>query len=63
YTSFGFNYLDYIPHIIGATITGVVGTWVGKRASHLISEQLFRKVFRVMVSLVALRLIYKGLVS
>jgi uncharacterized membrane protein YfcA len=63
YTSYGFNYLDYIPHIIGATVTGVMGTWAGKRANHLISEQLFRKVFKVMVSLVALRLIYKGLLG
>ncbi len=63
YTRFGFNYLDYIPHILGATLTGVLGTWVGKRASHLISEQLFRRVFRIMVTLVALRLIYKGLAA
>jgi len=63
YTSFGFSYFDYIPHIVGASITGVMGTWVGKRATHLISEKLFRRVFKVLVSLVALRLIYKGLAS
>ena len=61
YVSFGFSYLDFIPHIIGATVAGFAGTWVGKRVTHHISEDLFRRVFRILVSLVALRLVYKGL--
>lgn len=60
YTSFGFNYLDYVPHIVGATIAGFVGTWMGKRVTHRVSETLFRRVFRVLVSIVALRFIYSG---
>lgn len=62
YVSFGFNYLDYVPHIIGATVAGFVGTWIGRRVTHRVSEQAFRRVFRVLVSLVALRLIYKAFV-
>lgn len=61
YSSFGFDYLDYLPHIIGATIAGFAGTWVGKRVTHHVSETLFRQVFRVLVSVVALRFIYIGL--
>lgn len=60
YISFGFNYLNFIPHIIGATLAGFLGTWVGKRVTHRVSEQLFRRVFRILVSLVAIRLIYQG---
>ncbi len=60
YVSFGFSYFDYVPHIIGATIAGFAGTWVGKHVTHHVSEALFRRVFRVLVSIVALRLIYKG---
>lgn len=60
YSSFGFNYLDYVPHIIGATIAGFAGTWLGKRVTHHVSEALFRRVFRVLVSVVALRFLYKG---
>lgn len=63
YISVGFNYFDYIPHIIGATCAGFLGTWLGKRVTHLVSEKTFRRVFRVLVSLIALRLIYKGWVS
>ena len=60
YLSFGFNYVDFIPHIIGATVAGFVGTWLGKRVTHRVSEKLFRQVFRLLVSLIAFRLIYKG---
>ncbi len=60
YSSFGFRYLDYLPHIIGATIAGFAGTWAGKRVTHHVSETQFRRVFRMLVSVVALRFIYKG---
>lgn len=63
YSSFGFSYLDFLPHIIGATLAGFAGTWVGKRVTHHISEKLFRRVFRLLVSVVALRFIYMGLSS
>jgi len=63
YSSFGFNYLDYLPHIVGATVAGFAGTWVGKRVTHHVSETLFRRVFRVLVSFVALRFIYIGVLG
>jgi uncharacterized membrane protein YfcA len=61
YGSFGFNYLDYVPHIIGATLAGFAGTWAGKRVTHQVSEKLFRTAFRVLVSIVALQMIYRSL--
>ncbi len=63
YSSFGFNYADYLPHIIGATIAGFAGTWAGKCVTHHVSETLFRRVFRILVSAVALRFIYVGLLG
>ena len=61
YISIGFNYLDFVPHIVGATLAGFLGTWLGKRVTHRVSEQMFRQVFRLLVSLVAVRLIIKGI--
>lgn len=61
YSSIGFDYLEYLPHIIGATAAGFAGTWVGKRMTHHVSETLFRRVFRILVSIVALRFIYIGM--
>ena len=63
YTQFGFNYLDYVPHIICATLAGFLGTWVGKRMGHFVSETQFRIIFKILITLVALRLIYRGLAN
>lgn len=60
YVSLGFRYQDYIPHIILATLAGFAGTWLGKRATVHVSERTFRIVFRWLVTLIALRLVYKG---
>jgi uncharacterized membrane protein YfcA len=60
YVSLGFSYFDYIPHIVGATFAGFLGTWIGKQVTHRISEVAFRRVFKVLVSVVAIRLIYLG---
>ena len=60
YVSYGFSYIDYIPHIIFATIAGFAGTWAGKHVTHKISEQTFRLVFKGLITLVALRLLYRG---
>jgi uncharacterized membrane protein YfcA len=61
YLSLGFDYLAFLPHIALATLAGIAGTWAGKRVTHHISDQMFRRVFRLLVSLVALRLIWTGL--
>ena len=61
YVSYGFSYADYIPHIILATIAGFAGTWAGKRVTHRISEKVFRLAFKSLITLVAVRLLYRGL--
>ena len=60
YGSLGFDFRPYIPHIIVATAVGFAGAWAGKRVSHRISDGLFRLVFRLIVSVVALRLLWQG---
>ncbi|NNE37138.1 MAG: sulfite exporter TauE/SafE family protein, partial [Gammaproteobacteria bacterium] len=60
YASVGFNYVEHITVIIFASITGILGTWVGKHTEHFISEKNFRIVFKWMMTLIALRLIYNG---
>lgn len=63
YTQVGFDYWPYIPHIIGASLASVLGSWFGKRLSASISERLFRRVFRWLVTLLAVRLIAGGLLA
>lgn len=61
YVLAGFNYLEYLPHIVFSTIAGFLGTWAGRRITHQISEDRFRQVFRIFVTLIALRLVWVGL--
>jgi uncharacterized membrane protein YfcA len=63
YLSHGFDYRPYIPHIALAVIAGFVGTWCGKRVTHRISESTFRRVFKWLVTIVALQLLYRGSVA
>lgn len=62
YISYGFDYWQYAPLIVAATLSGILGTWLGKRVTHFVSEKVFRLVFRWLITIVALRLLYKGLV-
>lgn len=61
YIYHGFDYRPYLAHICGALLAGFAGTWCGKRVSQKISESTFRTVFRGLVTLVAIRLLYRGL--
>ena len=63
YVAYGFDYRAYIPHIVMATLAGIVGTWMGKRVTHFVSERVFRAVFKWLITLVAIRLLYKGLIQ
>ncbi len=60
YISVGFDYLQYIPHIVGATLAGFAGTYIGKSLTHRVSEDLFRTVFKLLVSIAAIRFIVEG---
>ena len=60
YIAYGFDYLDYLPHIVLATLAGLAGTWLGARVAHRISERAFRLVFRGLITLIALRLLVRA---
>ncbi len=63
YASVGFNYADFLNLIIMAGLAGILGTWIGKHTEHMISESLFRIVFKWMITIVAVRLMYKGVIT
>jgi len=63
YVLFGFNYLDYWPHILAGAAASLVGNLAGQRLGAYVSEQLFRLVFKLLVTLVGLRLALTGLLS
>jgi len=59
----GFDYMPYIGIIVFSILAAFLGTWVGKMVIDRISEELFRFVFRALVTVTAIRLLYVGLFS
>lgn len=59
----GFDYTPYFQVVAFSIAAAFLGTWVGKLVIDRISEELFRIVFRTLVTMTAIRLLYVGLVS
>ncbi|NNC77058.1 MAG: sulfite exporter TauE/SafE family protein [Woeseiaceae bacterium] len=57
----GFNYVPYLATILAAIVVSFFGTWIGRKLVDRISEKAFRLVFRVLITLTAIRLIYANL--
>jgi len=60
YTTFGFDYRPYLPVIAVAILASFPGAWLGKKLAHRIHEHHFRLIFKVIITLVAFRLLYRG---
>ena len=63
YISVGFDYSAFWPHIIAGAIAGISGNLAGHRLAGSISEQHFRIIFRLLVSLAGVRLLGTGLID
>ena len=59
----GFDYRPYLVMIFVALIMSLAGTAVGKRLGDGLSEEKFRLVYRILITLTALRLLYVGLMQ
>lgn len=60
YAANGFSYLRYWPEIAVATVTGLAGTYSGKRVPPPISEPAFRLAMRIFVTLLGADILYRG---
>ena len=63
YYATGFDYARYLPEIAVATVTGLAGTYIGKRMTPAISESAFRLALRLFISFLGLRFLYKGIAA
>ena len=60
YASFGFDYSPYYHVIAAAVAVSLIGTAIGKMIVDKLSEQKFRFIFRALITVTALRLLYVG---
>ena len=58
YSLNGFDYRPFAATIALSVLAAFAGTWVGKQVIDRISEATFRFVFRALVTLTAVRLLY-----
>lgn len=61
YGANGFSYGRYVPEIIVATATGLIGTYTGKRYPPAIGEPAFRLAMKLFVTALGARFLYQGL--
>jgi len=63
YAFYGFDYSPYYIVIAAAIAVSLVGTAVGKLIVDRLSETVFRIIYRVLITVTALRLLYVGLLE
>ena len=61
YVFYGFDYSPYLVTIAAAVGVSFLGTAVGKKLGSRLSEEKFRLIYRVLITITALRLLYVGL--
>jgi uncharacterized membrane protein YfcA len=59
----GFDYRPYLLVIAASLVAALLGTWVGKLVNDRVSEKTFRFVFKALVTVTAIRLIWVGLAN
>jgi uncharacterized membrane protein YfcA len=57
----GFTFAPYLGLMVWMVLAVIAGSYVGTKLRHKVPEQLFLKVFKLLISLLAVRMIVKAL--
>ena len=57
----GFAFLEYLPLMTAMVAMSFVGNWAGVTLLNRMPEELFRRVFQIVLTLLALRLLWSAL--
>lgn len=63
YVFYGFDYSPYLVMIATAVAVSFLGTAAGKMLGNSLSEDKFRLIYRLLITITALRLLYAGLLQ
>lgn len=56
----GFVLTEWLVLVAAMILSGLLGTWLGRALLQRLPEQLFRRLFKAVLSILALRLLYKA---
>jgi uncharacterized membrane protein YfcA len=57
YFALGFSYAPWWRLLAAMVLAGIIGSWVGTRLRHLVPQRDFHKWFRLLITVLALRMI------
>lgn len=57
----GFAFWQWLPLVVLMVLSGVVGTWLGLKLLHRIPGERFTHIFRMVITVLALRLLWQAL--
>ncbi len=57
----GFAFWQWLPFIAAMIISGTVGSWLGLKALNRIPATHFQRIFRAIITLMALRLVWQAI--
>jgi len=52
--------MQYLPLILPMIAVSIAGSWVGRIVLRRMPEALFRRIFQIVLSLLAVRLLWAG---
>ncbi|MDO6681901.1 MULTISPECIES: sulfite exporter TauE/SafE family protein [unclassified Oceanobacter] len=56
----GFAFWEWLPLVLLMVLSGTMGTWLGLKLLNRIPGRWFKQTFRIVVTLLALRLLWQG---
>lgn len=59
----GFSFVEWLPFIVAMIASGAVGTYIGLHFLKKVSSDRFNQIFRLTITILALRLIYQAVVE
>nr|WP_245220008.1 sulfite exporter TauE/SafE family protein [Pseudoalteromonas arabiensis] len=61
YGAVGFAFWQWLPLVILMILSGAIGTWLGLKLLHRISSDKFKKIFRLVLTVLSLQLAWQGI--
>ena len=63
FTMVGFSFWQWLPLVVAMIVSGAIGTWLGLKLLNRIPADKFKLAFKLILSVLAVRLLYQGIMN